>query len=349
MKRMKVFYILLSQILFIEFGCAQHLLKLREVDFKEQKDFWANNRSLNREGQFSFMTRGKRFSCTMSEGLIYIFDLKNERVINNKSEFINDGYTNPYEYYIDGNVIAWEKRKNPRIKLDSTYTLKIYNYLTNKGQEKSFFIPRKYLSNDAITIIDTNRVLINNLIFHANKTIPDTLKVNKNHKMPYFDDHTFMRRNMYITDACFDAKERCDPKFYGLSFTKIMGNEIKTFNLGPENVAIPINTYRIEADFNNFLLMSNKIEPSKFMLYDMLTHKAYPFNLDSSIFNLKNLARRKIESKSNPSLPDEYPPSEVDFNFSCSMDESNLYITVHLIQSNQIKTYRVDNYMSISK
>jgi hypothetical protein len=346
-------YLFIIGYFLIECTSAQSTLIIKEVDFTKEKAFWLShmkgNKSIDFKSQFKFTIGNKSFFCTKANGLVYVFDLNEERVIENSNPLLNDGYTEPFQYYLDENIIAWPKRQGKQHSHDSIFTLKIYNHGNNTMKENIFLLPRGNGHSDPI-VIDTNKILVDNLLFYSDKNSIDTLNVSERKKQVHADDHTFMRQNVYISDACYEATERCQKEFHGLSFTKILGNgKIVTADLLPKNISIPINTYRIEAVYADVLLMSSKIEPDKFLLYDMDTHFVYPVQLDNNVFNLNNLAVNNLDSNSHEGSNDEFAPNEVNFTFSCSMDNKNLYISLTPKTTNKVKTYKVFDYRSLMR
>lgn len=341
------FLVIITGCTLVNCTSAQPQIECNEVTYSDQQKFWVSkvrgNKSIDLKTKFSFVINGKDFFCTKTNGLVYLFDMGQERVIENRLPLLNDGYTEPTDYYVDRNVIAWEKRQGKVTAQDSVYVLKYYDYKTNTGKEKAFILPKGKLMQASPVIIDTNRIMIDRVIFYDNKRTPDTLNIEERKIEPRTEGRTFMRKNMYITDNCFEALERCSKKFHGLSFTKIEGNRMVTYDLDPKNVSVPINTYRIEADYGSLLLMSSKIDPHKFLLYHIDKHFAYPFELDKEIFNLNRLVAKKESATGD----EEFAPNEVRFNYSCSMDEQNIFIGAAFKPGNSIKTYKVSDYKKL--
>lgn len=345
----KIFlFFLVSGSALVNCTSAQTQLEFEEVNFSEQREFWAANikgqKSINLKSQFTFQLHGKDFFCTKTNGLVYFFDMGHEKVIAESFALLNDGYTDIDEYYVDKSVIAWAKNVGKRNSQDSIYTLTLYDYKKNNGKEKSFILPKGKLLQSYPVILDTNKILIDNLIFYSDRRSADTLDTKARKVEARTEGRTFMRRNMYITDNCFEAKDRCSKD--GLSFTKIEGKRMITYALDPKNNSIPINTYRIEADFENLIFMSSKLEPNKFLIYDMNKHHVYPFQLNSDIFNLNRLVGKKAEHQIGDGN-DEFAPNEVEFSYSCSMDDKNIYIGVVLASGNKFKTFKVLNYRKL--
>lgn len=336
--------VIIAACTLVNCASAQPQIECNEVTYSDQQKFWSSkirgNKSIDLKTKFSFVINGKDFFCTKTNGLVYLFDMGQEKVIENRFTSLNDGHTEPTDYYVDKNVIAWRKRHGKAMAQDSVFILKYYDYKTNIGKEKVFVLPKGTLKQASPVIIDTNRILIGRVIFYNDKQTPDTLNIQERKMEPRTEGRTFMRKNMYITDNCFEALERCSKELHGLSFTKIEGKRLVTYDLNPQNVSVPINTYRIEADYGSLILMSSKIDPNKFLLYHIHKHFAYPFELDKEIFNLNKLVAKEKPGTGN----EEFAPNEVRFTYSCSMDEKNIYIGAVFKPGHNVKIYKVSNY-----
>ncbi len=270
-------------------------------------------------------------------GLKYSYNYDEKVLREVKGTFSYDmGIRNPvdffgkveYNFYFDEGTIGWLTTSND---LD-TEVLRTVDIEKNTRQEATFRIP-KGLQDFQPIIISPSQLLYHKYVLNSDNTI-DTVKVGEGVSFPHFD-RVYMRRNSFMVDKYHELENPVHNDTNPIDYIKIEGNRMVAQKVNPPNVKIA--NYRVEANHENIWFMSHKISPEKFLLYDVNTQKAYPFELDKSIFKIENL--RLIELQ-----PDIENPYDVKFSYHTSMTESNLYIYVI---KNGIKIYKVSDYRKL--
>lgn len=235
-----------------------------------------------------------------------------------------------FNFYFDKSIVGWFTASKDR----NVEVIRAVDIEKSTQQETTFHIPKSLQDTDPI-IIDADKLLYNNLILKSDNTI-DTLVVEKDVWFPH-DDRVYMRKNSFMVDRYYGQENPPLRKDINpIDYFKIEGNRLVVQNINPPNVKI--SNYRIEANHENIWFMSHKINPEKFLLYDVNTEKAYPFELDKSIFKQENL--RLIELPE----PDPLDPYDVRFSYRASMTESNIYIHMN---KNGAKIYKVSDYRKL--
>ncbi len=235
-----------------------------------------------------------------------------------------------FNFYFDKDVVGWFTASKDR----NIEVIRIVDIEKNTHQEATFRIPKSLQDTDPI-IIGTDKLLYNNLVLNSDNTI-DTLLIDKDIWFPH-DDRVYMRKNSFMVDRYHVEENPVLRKDVNpIDYFRIEGNHLIVQGVNPSNVKV--SNYRIEANHENTWLLSHKISPEKFLLYDVKTAKAYPFELDKSVFKLDNLDLIELPE------PDPLNPYNVRFSYLTSMTEKSIYI--HVIK-NGIKLYKISDYRKL--
>lgn len=248
-----------------------------------------------------------------------------DRKIRNPSDFFGKV---EYNFYFDKNIVGWFTSSKDR----NIEVIRSVDIEKGTQQETTFYVP-KNLQDIQPIIISPNQLLYHNYILNSNNTI-DTLKVGEGVSFPHFD-RVYMRKNSFMVDKYHELQNPLLDDANAIDYIRIEGNLMVAQKVNPPNVKIA--NYRVEANHENIWLMSHKITPEKFLIYNVDTQKAHPFELAKSIFKLENLRVIELE-------PDIEAPYDVKFSYHTSMTESDLYI--YMIK-NGIKLYRVSDYQQL--
>lgn len=234
-----------------------------------------------------------------------------------------------FNYYFDKEVIGW------RTVSDGTnQIIRTLNFKTNAKRETIFQVPKQFQELDPI-IVSPDQIIYNRFILNSDNSI-DTLQVRSDVFLPS-NARVYMRRNSFMVDRYYGQQNPRLQSQNAIEFFKIVGNRLEGQAITAPG--IKMSNYRIEANWENIWLLSHKIDPEKFLLFDVNAVKAYPFELDKTVFALKNL--------NVISVPwDELFPYDVKFSYLSSMNENNIFI--YLI-GNGIKVYRIANYQKLIK
>jgi hypothetical protein len=303
-------------------------IKKKDPLFFSNKYHWLVYQNLNLCGLEMY---GLKYSYNYDDSILREVNgiFTSEKKIGDKGDI---AAKTEFNFYFDKDVVGWFTASKDR----NIEVIRAVDIEKGTQQETTFQIPKSLQDTDPI-IIDTNKLLYNNLILKSDNTI-DTLLLDKDKDFwfPHYD-RVFMRKNSFMVDRYHGQENPVLRKDVNpIDYFKIEGNRLVVQNINPPNAKIA--NYRVEANHENIWFMSHKISPEKFLLYDVKTDKAYPFELDKSIFKLENL--RLIELPE----PDPLDPYDVRFSYRTSMTESNLYI---YIINNGIKLYKVSDYRKL--
>lgn len=301
--------------------------------------------SLKKEDSLYFPNKYEWFAfknlslwCLDENGIRYKYDydksklspvngiFPNDRTIHNPSDVSGKV---EFNYFFNANSVGWLTLSD---NLDIE-VLRIVDLERDFYEETSFQIPKDLQDLQPI-IISKNKLLYHNLVLNSDNTI-DTLDVDIGVSYPHFD-RVYMRRNSFMVDRYYAQKSPKPRKDVSpIDFFKIEGNRLIAQEVNPPGVKI--ENYRVETSNENIWLLSHKIDPEKFLLYDVNLVKGYPFELDTTVFRLDNL--RLIEME-----PDIENPYDVNFSYHTSMTEDNIYI--YMIKDG-IKIYKVSDYRKL--
>ncbi len=277
--------------------------------------------------------------CLDSNGIKYIFNYDNNQLSKVNGTFKYDlKIYNPddyfgkveYNFYFDKNTIGWlTLTKDPNIEIVRTVDIE-------KGtqQEATFHIPKSLQDYQPI-ILSPNKLLYHNYVLNSDNTI-DTLEVGDGVSFPHFD-RVYMRKNSFMVDKYFELENLQQDDVSPIDFIKVEGKRMVAQKVDPPNVNIA--NYRVEANHDNIWFFSHKISPEKFLLYDVNSKKAFPFELDKSVFKLENMYLIELE-------PDIEDPYDVKFSYHTSMSDNSIYI---YIIKDGIKLYKVSDYRRLLK
>lgn len=308
-----------------------YISKNKEIDpvFFSSKRFWLQYESYSVLGN-------------EESGIKYIYNFENRSLMSIEGLFkepramlLNHDYTGGigHNFYFDNSIICWLAKSGNQ----GTVVLRVVDIKKNSNQEIVFNVPKQFLSIDPI-IIDTNKLLYNKYVLNSNSKV-DTLQIDNNTTFPHDGDKIFMRKNGFMIDKYFDQE---DPKFTLTKTNPIDYNYIDNNRLVTQKVILTnviSGKYKIETNSGSVWLLSHKVNPNKFLLYESETDKTYPFTLDDSIFNLDNLSiiEPVISTETAPGL-------DIKFSYLTSMTEHNIYI---YIIKNGIKLYKVSDYRKL--
>ncbi len=239
-----------------------------------------------------------------------------------------------FNFYFDKSIVGWfTASKDLNLEV-----IRIADIEKGTQQEVIFHVPKSLQDIDPI-IIDTCKLLYGNLILNSDKTI-DTLLIDKDKDFWFpHDNRVYMRKNSFMVDRYYGEESPSIRKGVNpIDYFEIKGKRLFVRNINPP--IVQISNYRVEANHENIWLMSHKRSPEKFLLYNVDSGKAYPFELDKAIFRIENL--RLIELPE----PDSLNPYDVRFSYRTSMTDKNIYIYVN---KNGSKIYKVSDYRTLLK
>lgn len=238
-----------------------------------------------------------------------------------------------HNFYFANGIICWLTKPSS----ETTLVLRTVDIRKNRSKETLFVLPKQFQGTRPI-IIDTCRLLYQNFVLDSNGKI-DTLQIDEDTTFPFESDKIFMRRNGFMIDKYSDQE---NPKYSMTGTNPIDYNQILNGKMVTKKVACNqenMGNYRVETNQGDVWLLSHKIYPEKFMLYDIEANACFPFLLDKTIFKLENL------SPIEPIISTESAPGQdVKFSYFTSMTKDNIYI--YTIKDG-IKLYKISEYQKL--
>lgn len=340
----KAFYIIL---ILLSTSCqAQPMLEAKEIYDSRIDSYISRGKEIDSIffNSSRFWLQYEHFSVLGNEqyGIEYIYDFesKNFMKINGRFERprpiqLSYDYTGGigHNFYFDDGLICWLTKSIDPNQL----ILRSVDIRKNENQEIVFEIPEQLIEMRPV-IIDIRRLLYHNYLLKSDGDV-DTLQFENNTTFPDYSDKIFMRKNAFVVDKYYDQES---PNYSATETNPIEFNYITNDRLITQIITIndkDIGNYKIESNYQTIWLLSNKIYPHQFLLYEAETGNSYPFTLDKSIFRLENL------SEIEPIISTETAPGQnVKFSYLTSMTEN--YIYVYLIK-NGIKLYKISDYRKL--
>jgi hypothetical protein len=332
------------------FSCnGQHLMSVEKIYDTKIESYVAKYKNtdpgyFNHKDDFWIQTLSSAVLGIDGLGIKYIYDFEKKQLkkidgmfAEQKKILLKHDFTGgiSFNFYLDGPTIGWLTKPTA----EHLVTLRLVNTEENFRSEKTFIIPRGLREIEPL-IFDTTSLIFNNIILYQNNRI-DTLKIDRGTTFPGEGDKVFMRRRSYMIDKYYAQRNpnsnvtQTNP----IDYNKVEGHKLVTQKVIATN--FKPNNYRIETSYEDIWLLSHKSSPEKFCLYDVQTARAYPFELDESIFNLDRF------SLAEPLTSSETAPSrDVLFSYLTSMTDRHIYLYVI---KNGISLYRIANYHEILK